>query len=275
MDKMPESALPYIIGWAVAVTIILGILLPFVVYVPVIPVFAYQIAIGLPGGGYGSNVQFAKTETTNPEGLLVWYTFENDFPRSHMVYDNSWNGNNAVVQGLWLTPGTAVEGNQSLDLTGPGVLAAAGNPASGKQNVSFSIWFRITDTKNNFVLASAAETGNPRTGWSISTRTHELLDDDGKPVHTMGFERYTLAYGTWVHKVIVYNGTRVRLYIDGKERGDWPATGKPLGAGAAMTLGSWQPFGRNFAGQIDDFRIYDRALSADEVSELYRTASRR
>jgi hypothetical protein len=40
-----------------------------------------------------------------------------------------------------------------------------------------------------------------------------------------------------------------------------------------MTIGSWQPFGQNYAGRIDEFRIYDHALNETEIAGLYeRTA---
>lgn len=269
MDEMPESALPYIIGWVVIVTVIFAILLPFVAYVPVMPVFLYKAIIGLPVAVHSSNTNLVPGETANPDGLVVRYDFENDFTRSHQVFDDSGNGNNAIVQGLFMKPDTGVRGNQSLSFSGAGLLLAPGNPAAGKTNVSFSIWFRTADPDNNYNLASAATTGEPRTGWMIGTRTHELWDDAGKPVHTSGIEGYAFAPRAWVHKVITYNGSRVREYLDGKLYRDWPATGAALGTGKAMTLGSWQPFGMNFAGQVDDFRIYDRALSEENVTGLY------
>ena len=71
-------------------------------------------------------------------------------------------------------------------------------------------------------------------------------------------------------KVIAHKKSMVREYINGVETGKWPATGATLGSGGELTLGSLQPFGFNFIGDIDDFRIYDYALSPEEVATLYQ-----
>ena len=101
-----------------------------------------------------------------------------------------------------------------------------------------------------------------------------MWDDNGKSVYVNEMKYYGKspkpAPDTWTMKAVTYNGSTVMNYLDGVETGSWPATDVALGAGGDMMLGSLQPFGYNFVGEIDDFRIYGYALDSDEVAALYR-----
>jgi parallel beta-helix repeat protein len=87
----------------------------------------------------------------------------------------------------------------------------------------------------------------------------------------------TVDDNSWHHIGAVYTGLKGSIYIDGNEvplSRDDPDPGgaindsnEDLFVGCANVVGSLDAF---FDGTIDDVRIYDRALSADEIGELYR-----
>jgi len=73
--------------------------------------------------------------------------------------------------------------------------------------------------------------------------------------------------GKWHHIVAVNNGTNAYIYLDGIQ--------KTSGAGS-LNSRSWDRIGEyvelswyGFLGCIDEFRIYNRALSAQEIAWLY------
>ncbi len=78
-----------------------------------------------------------------------------------------------------------------------------------------------------------------------------------------------LTANTWQHVAIVCDGKEVVIYLDGKEaargEGKNPLTPNPR---LGFRLGSGFSGGRFFAGALDDFRIYARALNAEEVKKL-------
>ena len=80
-----------------------------------------------------------------------------------------------------------------------------------------------------------------------------------------------LTAGTWQHVAIVCDGKEVVIYLDGKEtargEGKNPLTPNPR---LGFRLGSGYSGGRFLNGALDDFRIYSRALSVEEVGELTR-----
>jgi hypothetical protein len=85
------------------------------------------------------------------------------------------------------------------------------------------------------------------------------------------FSLSTLTTGNWYHIVGTYDGTNMNFYINGVIQGSFLVfgqTGTTQGL-ANMYLGEQYQGANYFKGQIDDFRIYNRALSASEIQALY------
>lgn len=82
-----------------------------------------------------------------------------------------------------------------------------------------------------------------------------------------------LTAGVWQHVAVVCDGKEVVICVDGKEatRGTClnPLTPHPQ---LGFRLASGYAEGRFFAGALDDFRIYARALSAEEIVALAQDA---
>jgi hypothetical protein len=85
---------------------------------------------------------------------------------------------------------------------------------------------------------------------------------------------FTYNLDEWHHLAAVITPTRYELYIDGVLRDTRSYGGTPLllNAGHNLAVGSIAallvPDPEDFHGLIDDFRIYDTALSAGEVASL-------
>ena len=75
-----------------------------------------------------------------------------------------------------------------------------------------------------------------------------------------------LALNTWTHLAVTYDGSNARLYVNGGQVGVAAATGALRSTGNPLTIGGNNVWGEWFAGQIDDVRIYNRALSAGEIA---------
>ena len=80
--------------------------------------------------------------------------------------------------------------------------------------------------------------------------------------------------GQWVHLVGTYDGTTVRLYVNGVEAFATAHTGSFVSDAAGVTVGGAHNDGTGavaeaFAGKVDEVRLYGRALSASEVVALY------
>jgi len=78
----------------------------------------------------------------------------------------------------------------------------------------------------------------------------------------------TLTVAKWQHVVGTYDGTDVKLYVDGIERGFVTQTGLSSNPSYSLRIGSNNGNGY-FNGIIDNVLVYNRALSSDEVKQLY------
>jgi hypothetical protein len=71
--------------------------------------------------------------------------------------------------------------------------------------------------------------------------------------------------GVWSYVALTYDGSRLRLFVDGREAGSRSTTGTIATARNPLWFGGNHPFGEYFDGSIDEARVYDRALSDAEI----------
>jgi len=81
-----------------------------------------------------------------------------------------------------------------------------------------------------------------------------------------------LSAGTWYHVAGTYDGSKMKIYVNGVEdensasqSGTLIKADRPLGFGRSFESG----FDSFFDGLMDEVRIYNRALSSDEIEALY------
>ena len=75
--------------------------------------------------------------------------------------------------------------------------------------------------------------------------------------------------GKWHHFAAVYDGAEFRLYVDGNPDGSEASTGPITVSTYNVFIGeNSQATGRHWNGQIDDVRVYSRALTEAEVKSL-------
>ena len=108
--------------------------------------------------------------------------------------------------------------------------------------------------------------------WAAKLNVRVISRAPDEMIHLRTTER--VSYGDWHHIALTYDGTAkaagLRLFIDGKpvqvevlkdNLAGSVATAAPLRIG-------YKPFGKPYKGQLDDLRIYNRALAENELSEL-------
>jgi PKD repeat protein len=135
-------------------------------------------------------------------------------------------------------------------------------------------WFKTTTTSGGKIMGF----GNRQTGTSTSYDRHVYMQDDGKVV----FGTWTgqtnvitspVAYndGLWHHVVASQGADGMKLYLDGALVGTNPQTGAEdytgyWRVGGDTTWGSSSPW---FDGVIDEYAVYDIALSPATISQHY------
>jgi hypothetical protein len=212
-------------------------------------------------------------------GLVGHWNFD-DGSGSHAA-DASGNNNTGAFVGspVW-TSGIAAG---ALQFDGASYVSVPSSPSlsiSGSQ-ISFGAWYYHTTTTDGFLLGKMVSDYTFSLGvdrgaqqFVAYVKTGGQLSIVRLPASTPG--GLTAYNNTWVHLFITYDGAAIRMYINGALAGSQSAAGNvtsnndPFAIGARGGDGSWT----RFNGRIDDVRVYNRALSAQEVSALYTTPGR-
>jgi glucose/arabinose dehydrogenase len=100
-----------------------------------------------------------------------------------------------------------------------------------------------------------------------------VLDVSGRPhtaIHT-GTERglfgaAAVPLDTWTHVAATYDGTTLRMYVNGVESSYSPTSGNIRTDGGVLRIGGNSVWGEYFNGLIDEVRIYNRALTPAQIS---------
>ncbi len=97
--------------------------------------------------------------------------------------------------------------------------------------------------------------------WTVKSTT-DVKDLDSKT---------TVATGTWYHVVGIYDGANFDLYLDGALSAHSTFSGSILTTSIDFMIGQERPnvTGHSFNGVLDDIRIYNYALTAYEILNLY------
>jgi hypothetical protein len=203
------------------------------------------------------------------DGLVAYYPFNGN------AHDESGNGNNGTVYGATLTTDRFGKSNSSykfngttdyIDLSGTNIL----NFSTG--GFSLVAWVNFTADISDKIIVSKHICGY-QSGYFIGSWRNSFgffLSSEQSRFATT--EKYN--DGNWHLFVGVYDGAVQYLYVDGVFKLSQAMVYKNtnnanIWIGGANGAGSCLVSGR-FEGIIDDVRIYNRALSASEIQEIYR-----
>lgn len=97
--------------------------------------------------------------------------------------------------------------------------------------------------------------------WDLAT---VIIDGVNKEVY------YSSSFNAWHLLSITYDGTTLKMYIDGVLVDDMAASGAiGIDTTQHVIIGNVDDFNKPFYGTIDSVSIYNRALTAQEVQQLY------
>ncbi|MCF7865652.1 MAG: LamG domain-containing protein [Candidatus Pacebacteria bacterium] len=225
---------------------------------------------------------------------LVGYWSMND-ATSTKATDFSGNGNTGTLTNM-AAPATATSGwgngklGGGLNFDGINDYVDAGNITAlhGKTGVTYSAWIYRTGGVRYDAIISKFDNANGID--MLLAGDLASVDDIVVRVSTNGGTGYgytsnnIITANVWHYVVMVYDGTqtgdanRLKLYVDNVQQSLNFSAGV-----AAVTptvssnvyIGYYPNTGNIFSGKIDEVRIYNRALSATEVTSLYNTGAQK
>lgn len=214
-----------------------------------------------------TNAQLPSYVSTN--GLVAYYPFTGN------ANDASGNGNNGVVNGATLTSDRFGNINNAYYFSSNGCLTridAAINTSNILSQLTISVWIlrsgdgciapRVIDF---YTLGDGP--GNASIGWdnngygnigSVTSSSNIISTNWSKPLNNI-----------WTHLVYTNDGSIAKFYQDGILFNSIASIGNPILSGNAafgrMNHSAWDAFN----GKIDDIGIWNRALTEQEITNLY------
>jgi len=198
-----------------------------------------------------------------PTGLLVYYPFDTN--TEGVVRDAGPQKLDGELNGAIWSPRGIRGGAMSFDGRNDVLIV----PMSLEQHpLTLSLWI-YPRTFNEMVRVMSDDDGKYGHGfWYDEEGTISLMH-----YNTFSTFEARVKSETWQHVCVVWTEKRKTLYLDGQQIDSHEYDfGKFLGIDEQFTLGrgEYHEDQYQFDGMIDEFRLYNRALNAQEATTLYR-----
>jgi len=73
----------------------------------------------------------------------------------------------------------------------------------------------------------------------------------------------------WIHITCVHDGSDIKLYFNGREEASTPTSGTMAESTGDLRLGATDSMSNEFNGRLDEFILYNRALSPAEIRQTH------
>ena len=205
------------------------------------------------------------------DGLVAYYPFNGN------ANDASGNGHNGTIFGSpVLVPDSLGNSNRAYCFnTGSDFISIPNDPAIATPNLTVSMWIRLPYYNFGILLSDYGWGDNNFCGYIL------YINDLGKialglrsgPIYvgTDALGTSTIPLSQWIHVAGSYDGNVLRVYVNGSQDGvvsNYTTYCCSAYRNTIIANASWNP-GQGFNGSISDVRIYNRALLATEVRQLY------
>jgi len=224
------------------------------------------------GGFATDSLRLMIRDLSNPQtgNMIAYYTFNGN------ANDMTGNGHDGVVHGAVLTEDQDGNANRAYYFDGNNdYISVPNNTALNVQSaITVSFWMNIYTlyqresypiSHGNWENRWKVSLSNDHCRWTIKTNRGEnngIIDLDSESL---------LQADEFYHVVVLYNGSDLEIWLNGKldAFGSW--SGSLLQTSIDMTIGQALPSNGdfNFNGVLDDVRLYDYALSIQEIQNLH------
>jgi hypothetical protein len=206
-------------------------------------------------------------------GLIAWYPFNGN------ANDESGNGNNGTVIGANLTSDRFSIGNKAFTFSSAN--CATRIDADVKTNtivsgLTISLWFKKTGQGciSPRVIEFWPGSNGPglvQLNWAQPEKVIRLGHIlENKNIYEFQFPAGDNLMNKWHHLVYTHNGLTGKLYFNSELMNTINVSGIPVLA-TDLAIGRMNhPAFDAFQGDIDDFGIWNRALTEEEILKIYK-----
>jgi chitodextrinase len=236
----------------------------------------YTLAVDAYDGAGNRSTRSSLTASTSTcptsSSLVAAYSF--DAGSGSTAADLSGRGNNGTLFGPSWAPTGKSGGALSFDGVDDLVTVADAASLDLSTGMTLEAWVRPTTNASWRTVVTKEQAGNLVYGLfsnSDTTQPSSIVSIGSNPIQDIVRAPGALALSTWQHLATTYDGSTLRLYVDGVQVGTRTVSGAMPNSTGPLQIGGNRVWSEWFQGQIDDLRVYSRALSAAEIQNNMTT----
>lgn len=236
------------------------------------------VCISSGGDGMASGAGASPMSTGLKSGLVLYFPFDKESRGA--IKDESGLGNDGRIIGARFVADGVYGG--AMAFGGSDYILIPGSPDLCPQEITISAWIRpASDLADESHVVLSKESGSA--GYWIGFRPGSsakpamgfgLIGANRNGMYSFARSGKKFRRDTWYHLAGVFNGKKQRFFVNGEleetiDRGGGIGTSsQPLIIGSQTIPRSW-----GWQGDLDDVRVYNRALSDMEIRQLSMRAS--
>lgn len=208
--------------------------------------------------------------TPNPDNgddaLVSWWKFNEN--SGSTAADSKGNNNGTILGPQWTSDGA--EGSAlTFDGQNDFVLVSNADNLNVTNQITLMAWANTKENKTAKIVEKGDWDGNSLlqdhwNGWAAQIRTasnksYSINWGNGIPV-----------YNEWYHLALTYNGSVMKLFVNGQLANSKQVSGKLHVNGRDFVIGSNNGAQKFFNGSIDDVRFFNKALTQTEIQAIYK-----
>ncbi len=231
-------------------------------------------AVGYSGVARATNTGISSSRNSRlTNGLVGLWSFDGADISGTTLYDRSGQGNNATISGGQVAPGRVGQGYAFVVGTERVYTASNAILNTDTHTISFWIKFNTNSTYWGQILDYRPAGSDRSPGiwtYSGSNCIHWRYDPGNSGPTSCGGpagENTYYTVGEWYHITGVKNGGTFTFYVNGVQQEQGAVPNPKTAGNASVEMGSASSAAAIVS--LDDVRVYNRALSASEVYQLY------
>jgi hypothetical protein len=204
------------------------------------------------------------------DGLVAYYPFNGN------ANDASGNGHHGIVHGATLSKDRFGNSDSAYEFDGRNdYIHLSSLDSIGFKNGTVTLWFKLaTGFHTGDKAINLFSKDNPSHEQNVieayfDGNTGKIKLDYGDFQQSIFSDSESLDY-QWYHLAFKWGNIGLKMYVNGIKQTESLDIVSPVNADTITHIGTHQAGTNFFKGDIDDIRIYNRALSDSEIQQLYQ-----
>lgn len=225
--------------------------------------------------GMTNSSEASATYTINYDSVDLWNGIVAYYPFNGNAKDESGtNNNDGTASGATLAADKFGNSNRAYSFDGDDDYIQTGTFNDNWSNWTISAYLKANQFNTYNMILEREKVGSYNDFEIYIRADNNKIQSDMDNASDTGIISITaISTNTWYHVLISYDGTNRKLYINGNLDTEDTTSNAHINVAEPILIGKHVSDSRYFDGFLDNIRIYNRALNATEIQQLYKNSA--